>query len=92
MIEKEIGWDKFITFLFTATVLQYEGYCFEISRARTNRRAIQWIIFMSIKIEIKKKPIARGHSQHRSGAGTHIDKRYKRQRTRATQQRKAIEQ
>lgn len=46
----------------------------------------------NIKIEIKKKPIARGHSQHRSGAGVHLDKRYKRQRTRAAQQRKAIEQ
>jgi hypothetical protein len=37
MIEKEIGWDEFITFLFTATVLQYEGYCFEISRVRLEK-------------------------------------------------------
>jgi len=37
MIEKEIGWDEFITCLFTATVLQYEGYCFEISRVRLER-------------------------------------------------------
>ena len=34
IIEKEIEWDAFITFLFTASVLQYIGYCFDISRVR----------------------------------------------------------
>jgi hypothetical protein len=40
IIEKEIGWDEFITFLFTATVLQYEGYCLEINRVRLEKDSI----------------------------------------------------
>lgn len=34
IIDKEIEWDDFVTFLFTATIIQYIGYCFDISRVR----------------------------------------------------------
>jgi hypothetical protein len=34
--------------------------------------------------------VAKGHQQHRGGAGTHADRRTNRQRTRATQQRAAL--
>ncbi len=37
IIEKEISWDDFIAFLFTSTVLEYDGYCFDISRVRLEK-------------------------------------------------------
>jgi len=37
IIEKEISWDEFIAFLLTATVLAYDGYCFDISRVRLEK-------------------------------------------------------
>ena len=37
IIEKEISWDQFIAFLLTATVLAYDGYCFDISRVHLEK-------------------------------------------------------
>lgn len=37
IIEKEIPWDKFVAFLFTSTVLEYNGYCFDIGRVRLEK-------------------------------------------------------
>ncbi len=37
IIEKEIYWHDFIAFLFTSTVLGYDGYCFDISRVRLEK-------------------------------------------------------
>lgn len=48
---------------------------------------------MGDKIKLNVKPswkVSRGHSEHRSGAGVHQDKRARRERTRSSQQRKAI--
>lgn len=43
-----------------------------------------------IVIEVDYSKVARGHQPRRSGAGKHIDKRTKRNRTRNSQTRKAI--
>lgn len=40
IIEKEIEWDDFVAFLFTATALQYEDYYFDISRVRLEKDVI----------------------------------------------------
>lgn len=45
---------------------------------------------MKIKIVFKSKPVAKGHQPHRSGAGQHQDRRTNRLRTRAAQNKKAI--
>jgi hypothetical protein len=34
IIEKEISWDEFTAFLFEATVLENDGYCFSIKEVR----------------------------------------------------------
>jgi len=41
-------------------------------------------------IKLQVGPIAKGHAEHRSGAGKHLDRRTKRNRTRQTQSRNAI--
>lgn len=40
IIEKDLAWDDFVAFIFGTTVLQYEGYCFDISRVRLEKDAI----------------------------------------------------
>ena len=45
---------------------------------------------MKIRIEIKHREIPKGHQAHISGSGTHKDKRTKRNRTRADNKRKDI--
>lgn len=40
IIEKDIEWDDFIAFLFTATALQYGDYYFDISRVRLEKDVI----------------------------------------------------
>ncbi len=37
IIEKEISWVDFVIFLFTSTVLEYDGYCFDINRVRLEK-------------------------------------------------------
>jgi len=46
-----------------------------------------------MKIQIKAKQqweVGQGHRPHRGGSGVHLDKRTKRQRTRAAQKRIAL--
>ena len=45
-----------------------------------------------IKIQVKSKPVSKGHQPHRSGAGVMADRRMGRMKTRANQNRKAIEE
>lgn len=44
----------------------------------------------TITIRTDYSKIARGHSTHKSGAGTHADRRQKRQRTRGAANRAAM--
>jgi hypothetical protein len=41
---------------------------------------------------VKPWQLAKGHQGHRSGAGTHSDRRMSRLKTRASQQRRAIDE
>ena len=41
IIEKEISWDEFITFLFDATVLENRGCCFFINKVRLKNYKIE---------------------------------------------------
>jgi hypothetical protein len=43
IIEKEISWDEFVAFLFDATVLEQNGYCFSIDRVRLKNNKIEII-------------------------------------------------
>jgi hypothetical protein len=43
-----------------------------------------------MKIKIKINEVPKGHTPHQSGSGTHKDKRTKRNRTRADNKRKDI--
>ena len=46
----------------------------------------------TIKIDVKKPwELPKGHAPHKSGAGKHLDKRTKRNRTRGNQTKRAIE-
>lgn len=45
---------------------------------------------MKIKIVVEEKPLRKGHSPHRSGAGSHEDRRKKRQKTRGDKLRKIL--
>jgi len=45
---------------------------------------------ITLEIEIKPWKIGKGHKTYRGGAGKHQDRRTKRNRTRANQNRKAI--
>jgi len=46
----------------------------------------------STKITLKVKPLRKGHQPHRSGAGAMADRRTGRMKTRANQNKKAIEE
>jgi hypothetical protein len=61
IIEKEICWDDFIEFLFSATVLENSGYCFSIDRVRLKNNKIEilngpyiWTFFNKEENEIVK--------------------------------------
>lgn len=45
-----------------------------------------------IKIKIHIDKVSTGHKQHTTGSGVHADKRLKRLKTRANQNKKAIEE
>jgi len=47
---------------------------------------------ITLTIQVKPWKVGRGHSEHRSGAGVHGDRRTKRQRTRSEQNRNAIKE
>jgi hypothetical protein len=61
IIEKEISWDEFVAFLFDATVLEQNGYCFSIDRVRLKNNKIEiingpytWNFFLKEENEIIK--------------------------------------
>jgi hypothetical protein len=41
IIEKEISWDEFVAFLFSATVLEQNGYCFSIDSVHLKNNQIK---------------------------------------------------
>ena len=45
---------------------------------------------ITLEISVKPWKVGKGHKAHRGGAGKHADRRTKRNRTRAAQNRKAI--
>lgn len=46
----------------------------------------------TITIKVDPLKIVRGHQPHRSGAGKHLDGRYRRNRTRSAQIRNALQE
>lgn len=73
-----------IWIVFTRHVLQNRLKVLTMARRKKGKTIIELD-------DIKFEKIPRGHSEHRSGAGIHADKRGKRKRTRNAQKRTWLE-